>query len=40
VLSARKEVTKLFKKGELEKMFDPHTYIGEAEEIVEEAIRE
>ena len=37
VLAAQKEVAKLFGKAELEKMLDPHTYIGEAVEIVEEA---
>ncbi len=40
VLAARKEVAKLFKKGELEKLFDPKTYIGESVEIVEAAIKE
>ena len=40
VLAKKKEVAKLFKKGELEKLFDPHTYIGEAVEIVEAAIKE
>jgi len=40
VLAAKKEVAKLFKKGELEKLFDPKTYIGESVEIVEAAIKE
>jgi adenylosuccinate lyase len=40
VLAGKKEVAKLFKKGELERLFDPKTYIGEAVEIVEAAIRE
>jgi adenylosuccinate lyase len=39
VLAAKKEVAKLFKKGELEKLFNPKTYIGEAVEIVEEAVK-
>ncbi|MCX6769975.1 MAG: adenylosuccinate lyase [Candidatus Micrarchaeota archaeon] len=40
VLCARKEVTKLIPKQELARLFDPHTYIGEAVEIVEEAVKE
>jgi adenylosuccinate lyase len=40
VLAGRKEVAKLFKKGELEKLFDPETYIGEAVEIVEAVLKE
>ena len=40
VLSARKEVTTLIPKEELARLFDPHTYIGEAKEIVEAAIKE
>lgn len=40
VLAANREVAKLFKKGELEKLFDPKTYIGEAVEIAEEAAKE
>ena len=40
VLAGKKEVAKLFKKGELEKLFDPKTYIGEAVEIVEAAVKE
>jgi len=40
VLSSRKEVTMLIPKEELAHLFDPHTYIGEAKEIVEAAIRE
>ncbi|MFA6327829.1 MAG: adenylosuccinate lyase [Candidatus Micrarchaeia archaeon] len=40
VLAGKKEVSKLFKKGEMEKLFDPKTYIGESVEIVEAAIEE
>jgi adenylosuccinate lyase len=40
VLRARKEVAALFKKGELEKLMDPNTYIGEAVEIVEAATKQ
>lgn len=40
VLSAKKEVAKLFGKNELERLLDAHTYIGEAVEIVEEATKE
>jgi adenylosuccinate lyase len=40
VLCARKEVTSLIPKEELARLFDPHTYIGEAKEIVEAAIKE
>jgi adenylosuccinate lyase len=40
VLCARKEVVALIPKGELAHLFDPHTYIGEAKEIVEAAIKE
>jgi len=38
VLCARKEVARLIPKRELEKLFDPKTYIGESVEIVEAAI--
>jgi adenylosuccinate lyase len=40
VLASKKEVTKLIPKAELAKLFDPHTYIGEAVEIVEAATKE
>ena len=40
VLVARKEVTKRIPEEELSHLFDPHTYIGEAKEIVEAAIKE
>lgn len=40
VLSKKPEVAKLFKKGELETLFDPKTYIGEAVEQVEEALKD
>ena len=40
VLSVRKEVTKLIPMEDLTHLFDPHTYIGEAKEIVEAAIKE
>ena len=39
VLAAKKEVVKLIPKAEMAKLFDPHTYIGEAEEIVEKAVK-
>jgi adenylosuccinate lyase len=39
VLRAKKEASALFKKGELEKLMDPDTYIGEAVEIVEAATK-
>jgi adenylosuccinate lyase len=38
VLQAKPEVTKLVSKEELEKLFSPKNYIGEAPEIVERAI--
>lgn len=38
VLLGKKEVMKLMKKDELEKLFNPKHYIGEAPEIVERAI--
>ena len=40
VLVARKEVTALIPKEEMAHLFDPHTYIGEAKEIVEAAIKD
>lgn len=38
VLLGKKEVSKLFKPKELETLFDPHTYIGLAPEIVKRAV--
>jgi adenylosuccinate lyase len=38
VLSGKKEVTALMGKKELESLFDPDGYIGEAREIVEDAL--
>ena len=40
VLVKRGEVTKLIGKKELEALFNPKTYIGEAEKIVEKAVKE
>lgn len=40
VILKKEEVLKFIGKEELEGLLDPHTYIGEAVEIVEEAIRE
>ncbi|MCX8174813.1 MAG: adenylosuccinate lyase [Candidatus Micrarchaeota archaeon] len=40
VVAAKKEVAALIKRAELEKLFDPSTYIGEAERIVENAVKE
>jgi adenylosuccinate lyase len=38
ILSSKKEVTSLISKKELETLFDPEGYIGEAKEIVEDAL--
>ena len=38
VLLEEKEVTALIKKDELEKLFDPKNYIGEAPQIIERAV--
>lgn len=40
VLLGKKEVVALLKKGELEKLFDAATYIGEAPKIVERAVKD
>ncbi|VVC01389.1 Fumarate hydratase class II [uncultured archaeon] len=40
ILAGKKEVTALIKKDELEKLFDPRTYIGQAVRIVEAAVKE
>ncbi|MEW6329792.1 MAG: adenylosuccinate lyase, partial [Candidatus Micrarchaeota archaeon] len=39
VLARDREVGKLLSRGELEKLFNPETYVGRAEEIVERATR-
>ena len=38
VLLGRREILKFLKRGELEALFDPHTYVGLAPKIVEKAV--
>jgi len=39
VLAENKAVSSKFKRGELETLFDPHTYVGLAQKIVEKAVK-
>ena len=39
VLAGNKAVSSKFKRGELEALFDPHTYVGLAQKIVEKAVK-